>query len=94
MVRTEPHAQVAEDLELIIQFGYLALFGASFPLGFALAAVTNLLDLRNDLSKLLFMYRRVPPKQVHAADCPRERRCALVARARLLRPMFVRWVLG
>ena len=53
-----------EALELIQQFGYIVLFGSAFPLAFAVAWATNILDLHLDFNKLLHSYRRVAPRQV------------------------------
>ena len=43
--------------ELFVQFGYLALFGAAFPLVFAFAVATNHIETRTDGYKLLHDFR-------------------------------------
>ena len=51
-------------LQLYVQWGYLALFGAATP-GVALFAfVTNFLETRTDGFKLLRDYRRVLPRRI------------------------------
>lgn len=55
-----------EYLQLIMQFGYLAMFGPAFPLGAAVALGVNFVEIRYDAHKLLYAYRRVAPLQVSA----------------------------
>ncbi|KAL5011379.1 hypothetical protein ScPMuIL_009930 [Solemya velum] len=47
-----------EYTEKIIQYGFLMLFAASFPLAPLLALLTNLFDIRVDAKRLLWWYRR------------------------------------
>ncbi|XP_064481991.1 anoctamin-4-like [Ornithodoros turicata] len=47
-----------EFAEKIIQYGYLVLFAASFPLAPLLALLYNILDLRIDSNRLLWLNRR------------------------------------
>ncbi|KAL5011371.1 hypothetical protein ScPMuIL_009922 [Solemya velum] len=55
-----------EYTEKIIQYGFLVLFAASFPLAPLFAFLTNLIDIRVDAKRLLWWYRR--PVAVIAQD--------------------------
>ena len=48
-------------LEMVIEFGYVTLFAAAFPLGAALSLACNVLEMKNDVLKLLFVTRRPWP---------------------------------
>ncbi|XP_037370005.1 anoctamin-6 isoform X2 [Talpa occidentalis] len=48
-----------EYLEMIIQFGFVTLFVASFPLAPLLALVNNILEIRVDAWKMTTQYRRM-----------------------------------
>lgn len=50
--------------ELILQFGYIFLFGCVLPVGAALALLNNLVELRSDLNKMLSTARRVSARDV------------------------------
>ncbi|XP_078531829.1 anoctamin-6 [Lissotriton helveticus] len=52
-----------EYLEMVIQFGFVTLFVASFPLAPLLALVNNLLEIRVDAWKLVTQFRRVTPEK-------------------------------
>uniref|UniRef100_A0A8C3VU52 Anoctamin n=1 Tax=Catagonus wagneri TaxID=51154 RepID=A0A8C3VU52_9CETA len=52
-----------EYLEMIIQFGFVTLFVASFPLAPLLALVNNILEVRVDAWKLTTQYRRMVPEK-------------------------------
>ncbi|XP_057412225.1 anoctamin-6 isoform X1 [Balaenoptera acutorostrata] len=52
-----------EYLEMIIQFGFVTLFVASFPLAPLLALVNNILEIRVDAWKLTTQYRRMMPEK-------------------------------
>lgn len=52
-----------EYLEMIIQFGFVTLFVASFPLAPLLALVNNILEIRVDAWKLTTQYRRMVPEK-------------------------------
>ncbi|XP_056429958.1 anoctamin-6 isoform X2 [Hyla sarda] len=55
-----------EYLEMVIQFGFVTLFVASFPLAPLLALVNNLLEIRVDAWKLTTQFRcMVPEKAQH-----------------------------
>ncbi|XP_028914014.1 anoctamin-6 isoform X1 [Ornithorhynchus anatinus] len=52
-----------EYLEMVIQFGFVTLFVASFPLAPLLALINNLLEIRVDAWKLTTQYRRIVPEK-------------------------------
>ncbi|XP_013793719.2 anoctamin-1-like, partial [Limulus polyphemus] len=60
----KPNAEdfrLSEFNEKIIQYGYLMLFAASFPLAPLLALIINIIDLRVDGKRLLWWNRRPIP---------------------------------
>ncbi|XP_063357266.1 anoctamin-6 [Pelmatolapia mariae] len=55
-----------EYLEMVIQFGFVTLFVASFPLAPALALLNNIIEIRVDAWKITTQFRRaVPEKAQH-----------------------------
>uniref|UniRef100_A0A4W5JIK9 Anoctamin n=1 Tax=Hucho hucho TaxID=62062 RepID=A0A4W5JIK9_9TELE len=52
-----------EYLEMVIQFGFVTLFVASFPLAPVLALVNNLFEIRVDAWKILTQFRRMVPEK-------------------------------
>ncbi|XP_030072826.1 anoctamin-6 isoform X1 [Microcaecilia unicolor] len=52
-----------EYLEMVIQFGFVTLFVASFPLAPLLALVNNLVEIRLDAWKLTSQFRRAVPEK-------------------------------
>ena len=50
-------------LEMVIEFGYVCLFASVFPLGALLSFVANFVEVRSDLFKILYVYRRPSPKR-------------------------------
>uniref|UniRef100_A0A8C3ELP5 Anoctamin n=1 Tax=Corvus moneduloides TaxID=1196302 RepID=A0A8C3ELP5_CORMO len=52
-----------EYLEMVIQFGFVTLFVASFPLAPLLALINNLLEIRLDAWKLTTQFRRMVPQK-------------------------------
>ncbi|XP_028280912.1 anoctamin-6 [Parambassis ranga] len=52
-----------EYLEMVIQFGFVTLFVASFPLAPALALVNNLFEIRVDAWKITTQFRRIMPEK-------------------------------
>uniref|UniRef100_A0A3B4XAG1 Anoctamin n=1 Tax=Seriola lalandi dorsalis TaxID=1841481 RepID=A0A3B4XAG1_SERLL len=52
-----------EYLEMVIQFGFVTLFVASFPLAPVLALVNNLFEIRVDAWKITTQFRRVMPEK-------------------------------
>ena len=56
----------AEYQEMVVQFGYVTLFAAAFPLTAALALINNMIEIRTDAYKLLKGSQR--PAYKRAAD--------------------------
>uniref|UniRef100_UPI0037E8E092 anoctamin-6 n=1 Tax=Semicossyphus pulcher TaxID=241346 RepID=UPI0037E8E092 len=52
-----------EYLEMVIQFGFVTLFVASFPLAPILALVNNLFEIRVDAWKITTQFRRIMPEK-------------------------------
>ncbi|CAJ1054918.1 anoctamin-6 isoform X1 [Xyrichtys novacula] len=52
-----------EYLEMVIQFGFVTLFVASFPLAPVLALVNNLFEIRVDAWKITTQFRRIMPEK-------------------------------
>ncbi|XP_006015993.1 anoctamin-6 isoform X2 [Alligator sinensis] len=52
-----------EYLEMVIQFGFVTLFVASFPLAPLLALINNLLEIRIDAWKITTQFRRMVPQK-------------------------------
>lgn len=52
-----------EYLEMVIQFGFVTLFVASFPLAPLLALVNNLFEIRVDAWKFTTQFRRIVPEK-------------------------------
>uniref|UniRef100_A0A7N8YEK4 Anoctamin n=1 Tax=Mastacembelus armatus TaxID=205130 RepID=A0A7N8YEK4_9TELE len=52
-----------EYLEMVIQFGFVTLFVASFPLAPVLALVNNLFEIRVDAWKMVTQFRRIVPEK-------------------------------
>ncbi|XP_021419618.2 anoctamin-6 [Oncorhynchus mykiss] len=52
-----------EYLEMVIQFGFVTLFVASFPLAPVLALVNNLFEIRVDAWKIVTQFRRMVPEK-------------------------------
>ncbi|KAM4721552.1 anoctamin-5 [Rhinophrynus dorsalis] len=55
-----------EYLEMVIQFGFITLFVASFPLAPALALMNNILEIRVDSWKLTTQFRRPVASKAHS----------------------------
>jgi hypothetical protein len=51
-----------EYAEMCIQYGYLVMFAPVFPVCFVLAAINNVVEIRGDLVKILYLGRRPVPK--------------------------------
>ncbi|XP_023221266.1 anoctamin-7-like isoform X1 [Centruroides sculpturatus] len=58
---TEENFRLDEFTEKVIQYGYIMLFAASFPLAPLLALLFNVVDLRIDAKRLLWWNRRPIP---------------------------------
>nr|XP_020455350.1 anoctamin-6 isoform X2 [Monopterus albus] len=52
-----------EYLEMVIQFGFVTLFVASFPLAPVLALINNVIEIRLDAWKMLTQFRRFTPEK-------------------------------
>ncbi|XP_029968802.1 anoctamin-6 [Salarias fasciatus] len=52
-----------EYLEMVIQFGFVTLFVASFPLAPVLALINNLFEIRVDAWKITTQFRRIVPEK-------------------------------
>ena len=60
----EPDDGVFDDyFELVRQFSQITLFAAAFPLGAALAALNNCIEVRADTYKMVHMSRRATPRR-------------------------------
>ncbi|KAK5896144.1 hypothetical protein CgunFtcFv8_009775 [Champsocephalus gunnari] len=57
------HGLFYEYLEMVIQFGFVTLFVASFPLAPILALVNNLFEIRVDAWKITTQFRRIVPEK-------------------------------
>ncbi|XP_061773229.1 anoctamin-5 isoform X4 [Nerophis ophidion] len=55
-----------EYLEMVVQFGFITLFVASFPLAPLLALMNNIIEIRVDAWKLTTQYRRPVASKVHS----------------------------
>nr|XP_019934200.1 PREDICTED: anoctamin-5 isoform X2 [Paralichthys olivaceus] len=55
-----------EYLEMVIQFGFITLFVASFPLAPLLALINNIIEVRVDAWKLTTQYRRPVAAKAHS----------------------------
>jgi hypothetical protein len=56
----------SEYLEIIIQYGFVTLFGVAFPLAPALAFINNLIELQVDKYKFLELNRRPVPQSARS----------------------------
>ncbi|KAM6895907.1 anoctamin-6 [Xenentodon cancila] len=52
-----------EYLEMVIQFGFVTLFVASFPLAPVLALINNIFEIRVDAWKIITQFRRIVPEK-------------------------------
>lgn len=52
-----------EYVELVIQFGYVVMFGWAWPLAAVLALANNTIEVRSDAFKMLTVFRRPVPHQ-------------------------------
>lgn len=53
------HSTVEDYSEMVIQFGYLVLFGVSFPFAAVISLLNNILEVRTDAFKILKVSQRV-----------------------------------
>ena len=47
-------------MELVVQFGYVILFGQIFPLAALLSMLTNSIQIYSQMTNLLYMRRNIP----------------------------------
>ncbi|XP_065883003.1 anoctamin-10-like isoform X2 [Dysidea avara] len=59
----DEYEQFDDYLEMVIQFGYITLFASAFPLASAVSLIFLWIELRSDLLKLLWTYRRPYPRR-------------------------------
>ncbi|EEB15452.1 conserved hypothetical protein [Pediculus humanus corporis] len=59
-----PRGLFPEYLEMIIQYGFVTIFVAAFPLAPLFALLNNILEMRLDGQKFLKYYRRPVPRRV------------------------------
>ncbi|KAK2583391.1 hypothetical protein KPH14_009379 [Odynerus spinipes] len=58
LVQFGPRSLFPEYLEMVLQYGFVTIFVAAFPLAPFFALLNNVLEMRLDAKKLLVMYRR------------------------------------
>jgi len=54
----DEYEQFDDDMEIVIQYGYVTLFASAYPLASLIAIVANLIEIRADCFKLIFLCRR------------------------------------
>lgn len=59
------YEQFDDFLEVVIEFGYVTIFASAFPLASLLSIICNMVEMKSDLYKLLFVCQR--PRVVRAA---------------------------
>ena len=64
LIDFDPRGLFPEYLEMVLQYGFVTIFVASFPLAPLFAFVNNTLEVRLDAKKLLTNYRRPVPQRV------------------------------
>jgi hypothetical protein len=64
----EDYEQFDDYLEMCIEFGYVLLFAAAFPLAGSVSVACNCLEWRSDLFKLCYVTKRPPPQRRGAAN--------------------------
>ena len=61
MISQDHYGTVDDYMEIIIQFGFISLFGMTFPLCFLISFVLNILELQTDKLKLMTLLQRPIP---------------------------------
>ena len=51
----DEYEQFDDYMEMVIEFGYIVLFAAAFPLASMLSILSNLIEIKSDLFKLIFV---------------------------------------
>ncbi|XP_066141402.1 anoctamin-4 isoform X2 [Euwallacea fornicatus] len=64
LVEWGPRSLFPEYLEMVLQYGFVTIFVAAFPLAPFFALLNNILEMRLDAKKLLTMYRRPVSQRV------------------------------
>ncbi|KAL7304277.1 hypothetical protein TKK_0003079 [Trichogramma kaykai] len=64
LVEWGPRSLFPEYLEMVLQYGFVTIFVAAFPLAPFFALVNNVMEMRLDAKKLLTMYRRPVSQRV------------------------------
>ncbi|XP_058802461.1 anoctamin-1 isoform X2 [Phymastichus coffea] len=64
LVQWGPRSLFPEYLEMVLQYGFVTIFVAAFPLAPFFALLNNVLEMRLDAKKLLIMYRRPVSQRV------------------------------
>ncbi|KAG5895568.1 hypothetical protein JTB14_002332 [Gonioctena quinquepunctata] len=60
----ESRTLFAEYLEMVLQYGFVTIFVAAFPLAPVFALINNILEMRLDAKKFIKYYRRPVPQRV------------------------------
>jgi hypothetical protein len=58
----DPYDVYEDFIEMIIQFGYILLFAAAYPLASFVALLSNIVEVRSDLFKMCYVVRRPVPR--------------------------------
>lgn len=58
----DPYDVYGDFIEMIIQFGYILLFAAAYPLASFVALLSNIIEVRSDLFKMCYVVRRPTPR--------------------------------
>ncbi|TPP45160.1 Calcium-activated chloride channel family protein [Leishmania donovani] len=69
-------------IEILIQFGYILLFAAAYPLASFVALLSNIIEVRSHLFKMCYVMRRPVPRlgvQQNATWCGIMRGCVIAA---------------
>lgn len=64
LVEWGPHSLFNEYLEMVLQYGFVTIFVAAFPLAPFFALLNNILEMRLDAKKLLAFHRRPVTQRV------------------------------
>lgn len=78
----DPYDIYMDSIEMMIQFGYLLLFAAAYPLASFVALLSNIIEVRSNLFKMCYVVRRPVPRlgvQQNATWCGVMRGFAMAA---------------
>ncbi|CAM9674315.1 unnamed protein product [Discosporangium mesarthrocarpum] len=62
-IKEDAYESYDDFLEMVIQFGYITIFASAFPFSSALSIITNLVEIKTDMFKLLCVYQRPIPRR-------------------------------